>query len=214
MQFVFSNPNKKFACREISIDSCFDFWTRISRISRIFHSEATYSFNSFNSCSEKTISNSLADWMLILTRISRISRIFHSQATYSFNSFNSCSEKTIRNSCSVNPISNSCSEKTIRNSCSVKTVRNLRVEKYLLELCFVNMILSHRNHDTYASKTSYKKWLKEEWGKFTDYQLLSSFWLKEMTTNEDGNMTRWDRGTLPTRNLYFWMVRFEFWRMM
>lgn len=61
------------------------------------------------------------------TRISRISRIFHSEATYSFNS---------------------CSEKTIRNSCSVKTVRNSRAEKYLLGLCFVNMILSHRNHDT------------------------------------------------------------------
>ena len=39
-------------------------------------------------------------------------------------------------------------KKTIRNSCSVKTVRNSRAEKYLLELCFVNMILSHRNHDT------------------------------------------------------------------
>lgn len=64
------------------------------------------------------------------TRISRISRIFRSQATYSFNSFNSCSEKTIR------------------NSCSVKTVRNSRAEKYLLGLCFVNIILSHRNHDT------------------------------------------------------------------
>ena len=66
----------------------------------------------------------------------RISRIFHSEATYSFNS------------CSVNPISNSCSEKTIRNSCSVKTVRNSRAEKYLLGLWFINMILSHRNHDT------------------------------------------------------------------
>ena len=33
-------------------------WTRISRISRIFHSEATYSFNSCNLCSEKTIRNS------------------------------------------------------------------------------------------------------------------------------------------------------------
>ena len=32
--------------------------TRISRISRIFHSEATYSFNSCNLCSEKTIRNS------------------------------------------------------------------------------------------------------------------------------------------------------------
>ena len=75
-----------------------DFWTRISRISRIFHSE-----------------------LIFETRISRISRIFHSEATYSFNS---C------------------------NSCSVKTVRNSRAEKYLLWLCFVNMILSHRNHDT------------------------------------------------------------------
>ena len=114
-------------------------WTRISRISRIFHSEATYSFNSCNSCSVTPISNSLAGWMLIWTRISRISRIFRSQATYSFNSCNSCS---------VNPISNSCSEKTIRYSCSVKTVRNSRAEKYLLGLWFINMILSHRNHDT------------------------------------------------------------------
>ena len=123
-------------------------WTRISRISRIFHSQATYSFNSCNSCSITPISNSLAGWMLILTRISRISRIFHSEAIYSFNSCNSCSVNPISNSCSINPISNSCSEKTIRNSCSVKTVRNSRAEKYLLGLCFVNMILSDRNHDT------------------------------------------------------------------
>ena len=82
------------------------------------------------------------------TRISRISRIFHSEATYSFNSCNSCSEKTISNSCSEKTISNSCSVKTISNSCSVKTVRNSRAEKYLLGLWFINMILSHRNHDT------------------------------------------------------------------
>ena len=51
-------------------------WTRISRISRIFHSEATYSFNSFNSCSVIPISNSLAGWMLILnTNLSNLTNL-------------------------------------------------------------------------------------------------------------------------------------------
>ena len=59
-------------------------------------------------------------------------------------------------------------------------------------------------------ESAYKKCLREEWGKFTGYQLLSSFWLKVARTDEDGNTTRWDRGTLPIRNLYpkWWMLRF------
>ena len=59
-------------------------------------------------------------------------------------------------------------------------------------------------------ESTYKKCLREEWGKFTGYQLLSSFWLKVARTDEDGNTTRWDRGTLPIRNLYLqWgMLRF------
>ena len=59
-------------------------------------------------------------------------------------------------------------------------------------------------------ESTYKKCLREEWGKFTGYQLLSSFWLKVTRTDEDGNMTRWDRGTLPIRNLYpkWGMLRF------
>lgn len=59
-------------------------------------------------------------------------------------------------------------------------------------------------------ESTYKKCLREEWGKFTGYQLLSSFWLKVMRTDEDGNTTRWDRGTLPIRNLYpkWGMLRF------
>ena len=48
-------------------------WTRISRI---FHSEATYSFNSFNSCSVNPISNSCSEKTIR----------------------NSCSVKTVRNS--------------------------------------------------------------------------------------------------------------------
>lgn len=51
-------------------------WTRISRISRIFHSEATYSFNSCNSCSVYPISNSCSEKTIR----------------------NSCSVKTVRNS--------------------------------------------------------------------------------------------------------------------
>ena len=51
-------------------------WTRISRISRIFHSEATYSFNSCNSCSVNPISNSCSEKTIR----------------------NSCSVKTVRNS--------------------------------------------------------------------------------------------------------------------
>ena len=60
------------------------------------------------------------------------------------------------------------------------------------------------------TESTYKKCLGEEWGKFTGYQLLSSFWLKVTRTDEDGNTTRWDRGTLPIRNLYpkWWMLRF------
>lgn len=50
-------------------------------------------------------------------------------------------------------------------------------------------------------ESAYKKCLREEWGKFTGYQLFSSFWLKVARTDEDGNTTRWDRGTLPIRNL-------------
>ena len=65
---------------------------------------------------------------------------------------------------------------------------------------------------TYVSllESTYKKCLREEWGKFTGYQLFSSFWLKVARTDEDGNTTRWDRGTLPIRNLYpqWWMLRF------
>ena len=59
-------------------------------------------------------------------------------------------------------------------------------------------------------ESTYKKCLREEWGKFTGYQLLSSFWLKVARTDEDGNTTRWDRGTLPIRNLYpkWGMLRF------
>ena len=59
-------------------------------------------------------------------------------------------------------------------------------------------------------ESTYKKCLREEWGKFTGYQLLSSFWLKVARTEEDRNTTRWDRGTLPIRNLYpkWGMLRF------
>ena len=62
----------------------------------------------------------------------------------------------------------------------------------------------------HLSESTYKKCLREEWGKFTGYQLLSSFWLKVARTDEDGNTTRWDRGTLPIRNLYpkWRMLRF------
>ena len=62
----------------------------------------------------------------------------------------------------------------------------------------------------FAGESTYKKCLREEWGKFTGYQLLSSFWLKVTRTDEDGNTTRWDRGTLPIRNLYpkWGMLRF------
>ena len=59
-------------------------------------------------------------------------------------------------------------------------------------------------------ESTYKKCLREEWGKFTGYQSLSSFWLKVARTDEDRNTTRWDRGTLPIRNLYpkWGMLRF------
>ena len=61
-----------------------------------------------------------------------------------------------------------------------------------------------------SQESTYKKCLREEWGKFTGYQLLSSFWLKVARTDEDGNTTSWDRGTLPIRNLYpkWGMLRF------
>ena len=39
-------------------------------------------------------------------------------------------------------------------------------------------------------ESTYKKCLREECGKFTGYQLLSSFWLKVTRTDEDGNTTR------------------------
>ena len=69
-------------------------------------------------------------------------------------------------------------------------------------------ILSHWGY--FHIESTYKKCLREEWGKFTGYQLLSSFWLKVARTDEDGNTTRWDRGTLPIRNLYskWGMLRF------
>ena len=44
--------------------------------------------------------------------------------------------------------------------------------------------------DVPGKKSTYKKCLREEWGKFTGYQLLSSFWLKVARTDEDGNTTR------------------------
>ena len=64
--------------------------------------------------------------------------------------------------------------------------------------------------DVFNLESTYKKCLREEWGKFAGYQLLSSFWLKVARTDEDGNTTRWDRGTLPIRNLYpkWRMLRF------
>ena len=72
-----------------------------------------------------------------------------------------------------------------------------------VSICEYNLIF-------FLLESPYKKCLREEWGKFTGYQLLSSFWLKVARTDEDGNMTRWDRGTLPIRNLYpkWWMLRF------
>ena len=42
----------------------------------------------------------------------------------------------------------------------------------------------------FLSESTYKKCLREELGKFTGYQLLSSFWLKVARTDEDGNTTR------------------------
>ena len=65
-------------------------------------------------------------------------------------------------------------------------------------------------HFVSLGESTYKKCLREEWGKFTGNQLLSSFWLKVARTDEDRNTTRWDRGTLPIRNLYpqWWMLRF------
>ena len=59
-------------------------------------------------------------------------------------------------------------------------------------------------------ESTYKKCLGEEWGKFTGCQLLSSFWLKVARTDEDENTPRWDRETLPIRNLYpkWEMLRF------
>ena len=71
--------------------------------------------------------------------------------------------------------------------------------------------LSQRWNNTFPTfESTYKKCLREEWGKFAGYQLLSSFWLKVARTDEDGNTTRWDRGTLPIRNLYpkWGMLRF------
>ena len=61
-----------------------------------------------------------------------------------------------------------------------------------------------------STESTYKKCLGEEWGKFTGCQLLSSFWLKVARTDEDGNTPRWDRETLPIRNLYpkWGMLRF------
>ena len=49
---------------------------------------------------------------------------------------------------------------------------------------------SYDNLGVLYHKSTYKKCLREEWGKFTGYQLLSSFWLKVARTDEDGNTTR------------------------
>ena len=47
-----------------------------------------------------------------------------------------------------------------------------------------------RNGEFWGEESTYKKCLREECGKFTGYQLLSSFWLKVTRTDEDGNTTR------------------------
>ncbi len=74
----------------------------------------------------------------------------------------------------------------------------------------LSMTIYYSSLFVFYVESTYKKCLREEWGKFTGYQLLSSFWLKVARTDEDGNTTRWDRGTLPIRNLYhkWWMLRF------
>ena len=84
---------------------------------------------------------------------------------------------------------------------------------FILEKCkkMLNFALEKcKKLGVFTYESTYKKCLREEWGKFTGYQLLSSFWLKVTRTDEDGNTTRWDRGTLPIRNLYpqWWMLRF------
>ena len=63
----------------------------------------------------------------------------------------------------------------------------------------------------YGIESICKKCLGEEWGKLTGNQLLFSFWLKTGRTGGDGNMTRWDWGTLPIRNLCpkWWKVWFR-----
>ena len=53
----------------------------------------------------------------------------------------------------------------------------------------------------FTLETTYRKCLREEWGKLAGYQLLSSFWLKMSRTSEDRNMTSRDGETLPIRNL-------------
>ena len=70
------------------------------------------------------------------------------------------------------------------------------------ETSLVNEPLFYAIEPLLHSESTYKKCLREEWGKFAGYQLLSSFWLKVARTDEDRNTTRWDRGTLPIRNLY------------
>ena len=50
--------------------------------------------------------------------------------------------------------------------------------------------LDYWKRDVSTLESTYKKCLREEGGKFTGYQLLSSFWLKVARTDEDGNTTR------------------------
>ena len=98
------------------------------------------------------------------------------------------------------------------NTDKFEFVRVILVLKYVCFSCFlmIKAVISRRSLFVSTMESTYKKCLREEWGKFTGYQLLSSFWLKVMRTDEDGNTTRWDRGTLPIRNLYpkWGMLRF------
>ena len=94
------------------------------------------------------------------------------------------------------------------------SAKHLRFETSLKNgLCFLwGASLCFCGIENYVLRyeSAYKKCLREEWGKFTGNQLLSSFWLKVARTDEDRNTTRWDRGTLPIRNLYpkWGMLRF------
>ena len=90
--------------------------------------------------------------------------------------------------------------------------KNIKIisKRVFLLYFFLSFYLDFSKGPLFLKESTYKKCLREEWGKFTGYQLLSSFWLKVARTDEDGNTTRWDRGTLPIRNLYpkWWMLRF------